>query len=617
MAGTIRERCRRWVHLLQLIWRADRRRAAILTTVVTVRSVAPLAFAVAAAVVVSNVPSAVRHGLSSTTGHRLLVALAVMGIAFAAQQISPAVQLTIADGLGRRFNSQLDRRLMRISLSPRGIGHLEDATVGDHLAGARRGVSGWPRPGDAVTAVGGRVALYTSLLSGSLLLAVFHVWAAFAVLVAALALQRRLATAMSALGESQAGRAAALRESAYLRDLALQSPAAKEVRLFGLGHWLVARHRKAWKAASAAMRAAQLQGQRSLLVATVTMCVVIGVVTGTLGWQVSRGGVGLAAVAVTLQGIALVTRSIGDEAAVRDGMVLGYAMAALAAADELEAHLVETSSHLVGVGRLEGSRPADGLPQREVRFNSVHFTYPGADREVLRGLDLVIPAATSLGIVGLNGAGKTTLIKLLCRLYEPSSGSITVDGTDIRELDPRSWQRRVAAIFQDFVHYPFSAAENVALGVPDQHLLDQAAASAALVRIVEGLPAGWETVLAPQFGGGIDVSGGQWQRFALARALYAAAAGASLLILDEPTASLDVRGEAEIYERFLELSAGRTTILISHRLSSVRRTDQIAVIDDGRLVELGSHDALVSQRGRYAELFDLQAAAFRREATTA
>jgi ATP-binding cassette subfamily B protein len=216
----------------------------------------------------------------------------------------------------------------------------------------------------------------------------------------------------------------------------------------------------------------------------------------------------------------------------------------------------------------------------------------------------------------VNGAGKTTLVTLLARMREPTSGRITVDGRPLDELNAREWQQQVAVVYQDFARLPLTAAENVGMfgqAAPDPTRLDRAAELAGAADIIASLPRGWDTVLSPHYAGGVDLSGGQWQRMALARALYAVSGGARVLVLDEPTAQLDVRGEAAFYERFLELTAGVTSIVISHRFASVRRANRIAVLDGGRITELGTHEELLAGAGTYAEMFNLQAERFAAE----
>ena len=257
---------------------------------------------------------------------------------------------------------------------------------------------------------------------------------------------------------------------------------------------------------------------------------------------------------------------------------------------------------------------AADLPAQAIRFEGVRFRYAGRGDDALAGLDLEIPAGRSLAIVGDNGAGKTTLVKLLVRLYDPDEGRITIDGRDLRIIDPLSWRQRVAAVFQDFVQYELSAADNVGFGAPQRQdnrvALRRAADRAGALAVIESLPRGWETILSPRYEGGVDLSGGQWQQIALARALFAVEAGARVLILDEPTAALDVRAEAELFDRFLSITQGLTTILVSHRFSTVRRADRIVVLDGGRVVEQGTHDELVAAGGRYAHMFLLQAGRF-------
>ncbi len=254
-----------------------------------------------------------------------------------------------------------------------------------------------------------------------------------------------------------------------------------------------------------------------------------------------------------------------------------------------------------------GSRAATDAPARDIRFRDLTFAYPGGP-PVLDHFDLTIPAGSSLAIVGQNGAGKTTLAKLLCRLYDPQTGGIEIDGEDLRTLDIASWRSRVTAVFQDFIRFELPLRDNVApSGASDE------AVRAALASAGAGSLAGLDTVLARGYEGGTDLSGGQWQRVALARALCAVHQGAGVVLLDEPTAQLDVRGEAEIFERLLTATRHCTTILISHRFSTVRQADRICVLEHGRVVELGTHDELIATGGRYRTMFDLQAQRFATE----
>jgi ABC-type multidrug transport system fused ATPase/permease subunit len=263
-------------------------------------------------------------------------------------------------------------------------------------------------------------------------------------------------------------------------------------------------------------------------------------------------------------------------------------------------------------GLPSGNRPVDGTPAREIRLRDVTFAYRsdtpnsgGRGTPVLEHFDLTIPAGSSLAIVGQNGAGKTTIAKLLCRLYDPQSGAIEIDGVDLREFDLASWRSRIAAVFQDFIRLELPLRDNVApAGAPDE-IVRAALDSAGAANLAD-----LETVLARGYDGGTDLSGGQWQRVALARALASVRLGAGVVLLDEPTAQLDVRGEAEIFDRLLAATRHCTTILISHRFSTVRHADRICVLEHGRVIELGTHDELMALAGRYRTMFDLQAQRF-------
>ncbi len=300
--------------------------------------------------------------------------------------------------------------------------------------------------------------------------------------------------------------------------------------------------------------------------------------------------------------VVFVQAAIGVAALAFGGLnwALDGASAPVAALERLEA----------AVGAAGALRPGRGADRRpgaaELRFRDVSFAY-AEGRAVLDGFDLSIPAGSSIAIVGVNGAGKTTLAKLLCRLYDPTSGVIEVDGVPLTDFDPRAWRRHVTAVFQDFVRFEMSLRVNVAPGGAPDDMIRAALAEAGASDLADG---DLDTILSKGYPGGTDLSGGQWQRIALARALCAVKAGAGVLLLDEPTAQLDVRGEAEIFERVLAAARQTTTVLISHRFSTVRRADRICVMEAGSVVELGSHDELMALGGRYRAMFDLQASRF-------
>jgi ABC-type multidrug transport system fused ATPase/permease subunit len=251
-----------------------------------------------------------------------------------------------------------------------------------------------------------------------------------------------------------------------------------------------------------------------------------------------------------------------------------------------------------------GDQNPAGKPAQQIRFRDLSFAYPGG-QPVLDGFNLTIPAGSSLAIVGQNGAGKTTLAKLLCRLYDPQAGAIEIDGTDLRTFNLSAWRSRLAAVFQDFIRFELPLRDNVAPAGAPETAIRAGLESAGATDL-----AGLDTILAKGYEGGTDLSGGQWQRIALARALCSVQQGAGIVILDEPTAQLDVRGEAEIFDRILTASQHCTTILISHRFSTVRHADRICVLEHGKVVELGTHEELMAQGGRYRTMFDLQAQRF-------
>ncbi|HVA00654.1 MAG TPA: ABC transporter ATP-binding protein [Terriglobia bacterium] len=256
--------------------------------------------------------------------------------------------------------------------------------------------------------------------------------------------------------------------------------------------------------------------------------------------------------------------------------------------------------------------PAPRTIRRGFEFDQVTFTYPGTSRPVLDGLSLRVEPGQRVALVGENGQGKTTLVKLITRLYDPTSGRILLDGTDLRDYDLEDLHREIAVIFQDFMRYEMTGRENIAMGkIEDLNSLGHISAAARKSMadaVLRRLPRGYEQMLGRRFEGGVDLSGGEWQKIALARAYLR---DAQLLILDEPTAALDARSEREVFERFSELTEGKTSLLISHRFSTVRMADRILVLEDGRIAEDGCHSQLIARGERYSKMFELQAANYR------
>jgi ATP-binding cassette subfamily B protein len=319
-----------------------------------------------------------------------------------------------------------------------------------------------------------------------------------------------------------------------------------------------------------------------------------------------------------LAGIATAMAALLRLAVAANGVAAGAVERATSALDALERlpQTVETADR--PLQRSKSSTPVDlGRPQLgppRVRFDGVWFRYPGADVDVLRGLDLSIGAGESIGLVGMNGAGKSTLTHLLTGALRPTAGRIFVDEVDLATLDEpdlRAWQRRLAVVAQDFLRLPLTAQENVALAEPlDLERLNAVAGIAGVDSAVAGLPLGWQTMLDRSVTNGGELSGGQWQRLALARALYSVRTGAGMLLLDEPAAALDVRSEAELVDRYLRLTTEVTSLVISHRFSVVRDADRICVLQDGAVVEQGTHEELMARRSQYAAMFQLQAARY-------
>ncbi|MFY1691227.1 ABC transporter ATP-binding protein [Plantactinospora sp. WMMB782] len=575
------------------------------------------------------------------TGLTLLASALVLDIA-----LEP-IRAMVTARLATAVDGSLAQRTVEGALRPAGIAHLDDPGVADRIEQARGVGIGAHAPGQAVNALAALVPLRLTGLASAILLGWAGQWWMPVVLGAAWIVagrwqEKEMARAVAA----NTARTVQLRHAAYLRDLAVTAPAAKEVRLFGLHQWLAERFTRQWWDGIVEMRRMSTDGRRHLaasgLLLAAHLVVVVplayGAGTGdppvgqlTVALQALLGLFALgftgdlqrrlhlasAAVPPALAVSALGTPAHPDDDRTRDDRAHDDRTREKRAHDdrtrEKRAHDDRTREKRAH-GRRRGGADASGLPRREIRFAGVSFGYPGDRRPVLDALDLVIPAGSSLALVGDNGAGKSTVTKLLAGLYRPDAGRIQLDGRDLHDHDLASWRRQLAVVLQDFGRYPFSVRDNIAFGAveapADQEAVVEAARLGGFLGVEQGLADGWDTPLGNAYKGGTELSGGQWQRLALSRALYAVRHGARVLVLDEPTAHLDIEAEYELYARFLEITAGITTILVSHRFATVRLAERIAVLRDGRVGEYGSHDELLAADGRYAQMFRVQSAPF-------
>jgi len=582
-----RLRARNEWKFFEVLPQADRTLAMAWWAMLLLRGILPALFAIA----IGNLVGAVQRG------DDLALPLVMVGAVFLPLQVLPPFHRAVGANLGSRTAAWLYDRLAVACVRPPGMGHLENPTLTSDLTMARDfdlGITGPPMSISMDFISSGLVEMVAGLASAAVL-AGYAWWAPILLAGAWLATHWLLREAGVWRDRNTEEVREAQRHADYAYRLAVEPPAAKELRLFGLADWTVdrfrTRRRRLFELRWQATRLRERPVAWSLLLVLTANIVVFW----SMASAAADGALALDRV-VTFASAAVTTSLIAFGG-------LSWALDGAAAPVAATLRLKEAMDPAGSLVR--GTRPASGMPAREIRFRNVTFAYPGTNEPVLAGLDLTIPAGSSLAIVGSNGAGKTTLAKLLCRLYDLQAGAIEVDGVDLRELDVDAWRSRVAAVFQDFIRFELPLRDNVApAGAPDDVIREALVAAGAA-----GL-ADLDTVLARGYEGGTELSGGQWQRVALARALCAVRLGAGLVLLDEPTAQLDVRGEAEIFDRILAATRQATTILISHRFSTVRHADRICVLEGGRVVELGTHAELMAASGRYRTMFDLQASRF-------
>jgi ATP-binding cassette, subfamily B, bacterial len=607
-----REIARSYVRIAQLVPVAGRGLVAVMLLVNLALGVLPVAFILATSLMIGRVPAAVTGGVGSAEWQSLVTWFVLAAAAFVAQQILAPLQGALGELMARRVDGKVYQRLIAASLRSSGIGPLEDQRLLDDLGQATRNLEfGFRTPGIACAALLALVARYTQLLGCTAVVGIVFSWpAAAALLLAVMIFRKGQRGGLRTYGSLFYSHIATLREGDYLRALAVRATAAKEIRVFGLAGWLSEKYRRL---SLDLLELIWAERRRIYLVPflryTAFGLVVVAVTLAAVGQAAAAGSLTLTQLALALQA-GLAALRLGDHYPEADTQTQ-FGMYAYDGVQDFERGMAGYDERTVA---LEPRRDPAGLPHREIRFESVNFRYPGTERTILDGLDLVVPAGKCTAIVGLNGAGKTTLVKLLGRLYDPSDGRLLVDGIDVRSFGVDDWRRQIGVIFQDFNRYELTAAENIGFGAIElagnRERIREAARRAGMLATLERLPLGLDTPLARQYENGAELSGGQWQRVGIARALFALENGASILVLDEPTAALDVRAEAAFFDRFVDVTRGATAILISHRFSSVRHADHIVVLEHGRVIEQGSHEELVALGGRYADLFRLQAERF-------
>lgn len=623
------------VRLLRHLGPAGLPLTAALAAALTVQALSTAAIAATVGLVVRSVKLA----QPASPGGRIIIPFAILGGAILLGQVIGAVIRPLRFLAQSRIDGAHRVAVACLAASSESLAVAEDERVQDLIRTTRADPENWTErtPGDGALAQLELLIRYLGMAASAAVVAAWAVWLVPVLIIPALGIRALSRRQWLGVFRLWARGVPAGRRSGYWSEVAASASEGMELRVFGFGEWVIAQSqrymlehmRPTW----AGKRRILGRQWLPLLLATGTLAVAFfAVASGTAG---GHGSVAVET-AVLTAGWGVFSAVIGPA----DAFAVEGALPVVAAREELERRLCgpapEPAAPQVASGGngtsvhgpplkaspRDGAAGAVAAAAPRVRLEDVRFGYPGSDRPVLDHLNLDIRPGELLAIVGENGIGKSTLAKLLGGLYRPDAGRITADGADI--WDPagggiQAWRRQIAIIFQDFVKYHLSAADNVALGkgtalnaASRQATLSAAASLSGLDKLVAGLPSGWDTPLSRTRPGGVDLSGGQWQHIALGRALYAIRAGARLLVMDEPTAHLDVRSEVELFGRLAGLASGISVVLISHRLSTVRHADRILLIAGGAVSESGSHDELMSRGGRYAELFTIQASRFAR-----
>jgi len=596
----IRTSFRHTPQALKLVWQANPIATVELAFLTLAGALLPATQAWVGKLIVDGVVASIQGGHDPdqvrTVFYYLVLELVLFLLSTALNHSRRLIQQLIQLQLANRIRAEIIRKALTLDLS-----FFEHPDYYDRLQNARR--EGGYKPVELINDSFQIVQNLITLISFAALMLRFSPW--LVLILLATSIPAFIAeTRFSEQGfRLLTRRAPETRQINYLARLLTEDSAAKEIKLFNLGDKLLKRYTELFDKFFAE--------DRTLAIKRATVGFSLGLIAtmgfyGSYAWIVWR----------TVQG----SISLGDMTLYltifRQGQsTFQSILAAVGNIYENNLFMANYFEFLDITPQMCVAAPANKLPvsmTRGIEFRGVGFRYPENDEWVLRDIDLKIRPGEKIALVGHNGAGKTTLIKLLSRLYDPTEGSILIDGIDLRDIDPLALRQKIGVIFQDFVRYHLPARENIGFGqieaADDMEAIIESARKSGAHSMIENLPEGYETMLGRWFHGGHELSLGQWQRIALARAFMR---DAEILVLDEPTASLDAQTEYEIFRHFQELTEGKMAILISHRFSTVRMADRIVVIQDGRITEAGSHQELVRQEGVYARLFAMQAEGYR------
>lgn len=581
---------------LELVWSTNRGLTVALAVLTLVAGVLPASVAYVGSLIVDAVVGAIANRVAEARVVELVLLEGALVAAIAAAQRGLSLcQSLLRAQLGQRVNVMILEKALTLDLV-----HFEDSEFYDKLTRARREAS--TRPLSLVTRTFGLVQNGISLTSYGALLSHFSPWA---VLVLVLAGLPAFVAETKFSGDAFRlfrWRSPETRMQIYLETVLAREDHAKEVKLYGLGPRLLERYRDIFRRLYREDRALTIRRD------------VWGFGLGLIGTAALYAAYAWIAVSTVMRAITLGKMTMYVSLFRQGQAAVSAILSAVGGMYEDNLYLSTLYEYLeTQVPSPAGTAVLGPHPEDGIRFEDVSFTYPGAEAPALEHITLHLTPGSSLALVGENGSGKTTLIKLLTRLYHPTSGRILLDGRNLAEWQEQVLRQRVGVIFQDFTRYQMLVGENVGAGderyFEDEPRWRAAAEKGMASEFIDTLPQGYQTQLGKWFKDGRELSGGQWQKIALARAFMRTRA--DILVLDEPTAAMDAQAEADIFEHFRQLARERITILISHRFSTVRMADQIAVLDKGRIIESGSHEALMALNGRYAHLFTLQARGYR------